>query len=532
MFKQQSRMKNEGVNMKSRILSLVVFLVFVLMITAGCGTAANNSSDGKDAAANGSGKSAKDTLKIAYSDSPDSLDCNLTSINMSEKMCANIYGTLLKFDGDYKPQPYIAKSWEISPDGLTYTFKLRDDVKFHDGKKLTAKDVVYSLKKSQESAFNGAFLAPVKEFKQVDDYTVSLVLVAPYAPLLNVLCEPLIGIFNEETYNAAGDSFKTKPISCGPYKVAEWLPENKIVLERFDDFFEGPAPIKTIEVRLIPDETTKGISIENGEVDAAENISTTDRQNIMNNKKLNFFETPSTKYFHMAINNENGKLGDVKVRQALSYAVNKKAVIDTAMDGIGQEAVCTVNDKCFGFPANFTEYEYNTEKAKQLLAEAGKTGLKIEIIIKYSELNKKMAETIQADLNKGGFDCSIKISEAGGFSDAIEKGNYDLCLLTWSDSLMDADAIVAYRFDSKFMGFAGNWSRIKDAKLEKLVVDARSTNDVEKRKEYYKQMFEYVRDQAFEKPLFYSMNNLAANKDLKIKKALPTGIYYYNDWSW
>lgn len=506
--------------MKRKILAVVILLVFVSMLAAGCGA-------GKEA-----GTSGKDTLKIAYSDNPDSLDCNLTSKNMCEKLCANIYGTLLRFDNNYKPQPYIAKSWEVSSDELTYTFKLRDDVKFHDGKKLTAKDVVYSLKKSQESSFNGAFLAPVEKFEAVDDYTVSLVLKAPYAPLLNVLCEPLIGIFNQETYEAAGDAFATKPISCGPYKVVEWIPENKVVLERFDDFFGGPAPIKNIEVMIIPDETTKTVALENGEVDAAENISTTDRQNVMNNQKLKYFETPSTRYMHLAINNESDKFKDVKVRQALSYSINKKAVIETSLDGIGKEAQCTINDKCFGFPENFTDYEYDTEKSKQLLTEAGKLGLKVEINIQYSELNKKMAETIQADLNKGGFDCSVKISEAGGFSDAVDKGTYELCILSWADSLMDADAIVSYRFDSHFMGWAGNWSRINDEKLNKLVADARSTNDVQKRKDYYKEMFQYVKDQAYEKPLYFPMNSIGAKKELSVESALPTGIYYYNDWSW
>ena len=518
--------------MKKRILAFIVFVSFALLAITGCSSSTDKSSGSKGSSAQGDGSGAKDTLRIAYTDNIENLDCNLTSNNICEKVFANIYGTMLKFDKDYKPQPYIAKSWEVSEDGLIYTFKLRDDVKFHDGKQLTAKDVAYSLKKSQESAFNGAFLAPVERFDVIDDYTISLVLKTPYAPLLNVLCEPLIGIVSEETYEASGDTFNVKPISCGPYKVIEWIPETKLTLERFDEFFGGPANIKNLEILIIPDLTTKTIALENGEVDVAENIATTDRENVIKNDKLQFSEVASTKFYHMAINNEVEKFQDIRVRQALCYAVNKKAVLETAIDGVGKEAQCTVNEQCFGFPEGFQDYEFNTEKAKQLLAEAGKTGLDVNINIAYNDVDKKMAETIQADLNNAGFNCSITISETGGFNDAVEKGNYELTLLSWSDSLMDSDAIVAYRYDSKFFGWAGNWCRIKDAKLEELVVAARSTNDVAKRKELYKEMYEHAREQAYEKPLFFPMNNIAANASLKCGEALPTGIYYYNEWSW
>lgn len=513
-----------------------VVLVIALLLSVGCAgggdkkvdTNQSVSTQTKDTPA----QTQKDTLKIAYAKGPDTLDCNLTSNNEAERVFANIYGTLLKFDSDYKPQPYIAKSWEFSADGLQCTFHLRDDVKFHNGKKLTAKDVVYSFQKVQQSSFNGAFLTPVDKFEAVDDYTVKLSLKAPYGPLLNVMCEPLCGIVDSEAYETSMDSFKTKPISCGPYKVVELIPDNKLVLERFDEFFGGPAPIKKIDIMFIPDVSTMAIALEKGEVDAAEGISTNNRENIMANKKLNFFEAPATKYYHLAFNNQNEKLKDIKVRQAISYAINKKAVIGNAMDGVGKEAVCTVSEACFGFPANFSDYEYDPNKAKALLKEAGKEGLKFDIYISFNDLNKKIAETLQSDLNAAGFDVAVKIMERPGFVDAVGKGNFDVAVLSWSDSLMDADATVAYRFDRNFTGMAGNWSWIMDDKLMKYVVDARSTVDEQKRKDTYKEMFQYVKDQAFEKPLFFPMNNVGASKDLKVKGASPTGIYYYNEWTW
>jgi peptide/nickel transport system substrate-binding protein len=508
--------------MKKSLIILLVLVVAFSMLMTGCG-------DSK--AASTEEAQQKDSLVIAYTDEPDSLDCHNTSKNMSEKMCANIYATLLTFDDKYQVQPYVAKSWEISDDNLTYTFHLRDDVFFHDGKQMTANDVLYSMERGKASSYSSYYLEAVKEFKVVDDYTIQMVLNEPYAPLLNMLCEPFLGIINKESVDELGDAFGQTPVGSGPYKVVEWVPGTKIELEAFDKFFEGAPPIKNITVKFIPDPSTKLISLENGEVDVADSIATNNIASVEDNDSLVMLQTPSAKYCYMGINNQSEKFKNVKFRQAINCAINKEAIIQIAQDGIAQEAACSISDQAFGYPKNLKGYKYDVDMAKQLLTESGSNVTELNMICK-DAVTKKVAESIQADLNKIGIKVNVSVLEAGGYYDAIGKGNFDTFIGAWSDSLMDADPVVGMRYHSKFVGDPGNYDWLEDQKVDDLIAAGRVESDKAKREAIYAEMFQYVSDQAVEVPLFYYVSNLGASKDLKGIKALTTGMYYYNDWSW
>lgn len=509
--------------MKKSLILLLVLAVSFSMLLGGCGS--------KEADSTAADVTQKDSLVIAYQDEPTSLDCHGTSQNMAEKMCANIYVTLLKFDDNYDIQPYAAKSWEVSDDNLTYTFHLRDDVYFHDGKQMTANDVLYSMERAKASAYAEYYLAAVKEFKVLDDFTIQMILDKPYGALLNMLSEPFVGILNEESVNELGDAFGHTPVGSGPYKVVEWVPSTKIVLEANDQFFEGAPSIKHITVKFIPDPSTKLISLENGEVDIADSISTNNIASVEQNENLVMLQTPSSKYYYMGFNNQSEKCKNLKFRQAINHAINKEAVIQIAQDGIAEKAVCTISDKAFGYPENLIGYDYDVDKAKQLLGEAGTYATEFNMICRDS-VNKKIAEAVQADLDKIGIKVNISVLEAGGFYEAIEKGNFELFVSQWSDCIMDADAVVGFRYHSTLVGEAGNYDRVMDGKVDDMIVAARGESDKAKREAMYAELFQYISDQAVEIPLFYSLYNLGADKELKGVKALTSGVYYYNDWSW
>ncbi len=506
--------------MKRRLCLLMVMVSVLSLLSFGCGK--QKVSDGDS--------SNKDTLVIAYQDEAESLDCHATSTNQAEKMAANIYASLLKFDDNYTPQPYVAKSWEISDDKLTYTFELRDDVVFHDGHKMTVADVEYSFKRAMDSPFTACYCETFKEVKAVGDNSFQITLKAPYAPLLNVLCEPFLGIVYEDAVKAKGDKFGQEPIGCGPYKVKEWIPGTHILLEAHDKFFGGVAPIKYIKVVSIPDPSTKLISLENGQVDVADSIASNNRQTVIDNDELVLLEAPSAKYAYFGFNNEKELFKNLKLRQAINCAINKEAVIQIAMEGIAEPSTCTLCEKCFGFPSSLKGYEYNVEKAKQLLVESGLKDVKFEVICK-DETGKKIAEAIQSDLKAIGIEISVLTLEAGGYYDRFDKCDFEAFYGTWSDSLMDPDPIVGMRYKSTYTGSAGNFIWLKNDKVDQLIDSARTEGDTEKRKAMYEEMLQYVSDQAYEVPLFYFLYNLGANKSVKNIKALPTGIYYYNTWS-
>lgn len=506
----------------NRKLSLL--LTLIMLASALLGGCAGAPAAGAPAA------QARDTLTIAYTDEPDSLYCFGTTINMAEKMCANIYATLLKFDENYNIIPYVAKEWSISEDGKVYTFKLRDDVYFHDGSHMTSADVLFSFETAKASAYSAFYLETAESFRAVDDYTFEITLHAPYSPFLNMLCEPFLGIINEKSLTELGEKFAQAPIGSGPYKVVEWAAGTKLTLVAFDKFFEGEPPIKNIVVKFIPDPSTKLISLENGEVDVADSIETNNIAAVESNKDLVMYKTASTKYGYMGLNNQGDKFKDnVKYRQAINYAINKDAIIQIAQDGMATPAVCTISDQTFGFPKNMVGYTYDPEKAAALVAECD--SLEPFDIMCSTAVSKKIAEAIQADLAKVGIVANVAMLERGGFFDALAKCNFDAFISSWADSLMDVDSVVAMRYDSSFVGDPGNYDWIIDEKIDQYMDDGRKEGDPEKRQAIYEEFFQYVSDQAVEVPLFYYTSSIAASTAVKGIKPMATGIHYYNDWS-
>jgi len=505
--------------MKRSLAILLILTLALSTLLSGCGNPATEEVP------------VKDTLTIGYVQEPATLDWALSSNNMVEKMCANIYATMVKFDDNYKVVPYVAESWEISPDGLSYTFKLRDDVYFHDGKKMTAQDVAYTLKRAKEFPASSYYIESVNEITAIDDLTVQLTLLKPYPALMNMLCEAAMGIVNEETVTAMGDQFALTPVGSGPYKVIEWVPGEKIVYEAFDKFFLGEPPIKNVIAKFIPDPSTRLIALENGEIDLTDDMATNNFQAVEQNESLAFSKTPSSKYWYMGFNNQNDIFKNQKFRQAINTAINKEAVIQIAFDGTAVPAACTIAEVANGYPKNITGYTYDVEKAKQLLAESGVSVTTFELMVKDATA-KKIAEAIQADLNAIGITANINMVESGGYYDAIAKGSHQAWIGSWADSLMDADAVVGFRYLSSMAGDPGNYDWIKDDKLDNLITTGRQESDPAKRQAIYDELFQYVSDQAFETPLLYGQQTVSYNKDLKGVKAITTAIQYYNNWSW
>ncbi|MEA4966390.1 MAG: ABC transporter substrate-binding protein [Oscillospiraceae bacterium] len=519
--------------MKKAFAIMLTAAMILSVLLSGCGNK-DTAEAGETAAAEAETSevaAGKDTLTIAYTTEPDSLYCFGTTKNMAEKMCANIYATLLKFDNNYQIVPYVAKSWELADDDVTYTFHLRDDVYFHDGKHMTSADVVYSLQAAKSSAYSSYFLEYADTITALDEYTVQIHLSSPYGAFLNMLCEPFLGIINEDSYNELGDKFAQCPVGSGPYKVVSWDAGSKLTLEAFDQFFEGEAPIKNVVVKFIPDPSTQLISLENGEVDVADSIATNNITSVEDDSKLAISKTASAKYNYMGFNNQSELFKNQKLRQAINYAINTDAIIMIAQDGIADHALCTISDQAFGYPRDMQGYSYDVAKAQELLNESGLENVQFDIICS-NEVSKKVGEAIQSDLGKIGITVSISMLESGGYYDALGKSSFDAFIGSWSDSLMDAASVVGMRYGSSYVGDPGNYIWLMDKNVDDLIKAGEVQTDSKQRAATYAELFQYVHDQAFEVPLFYSISNLGYAKDLKGVQALTTGIYYYNNWSW
>lgn len=513
--------------MKKRLFFLLISAL-VISLAAGCGSQPTTSEQEPGSEQ----QPVKDSLTVAYTDQVDSLDGYGSATLASERMCLLIDATLLRFDEDYNMVPYVAESWDVSEDGMVYTFHLRHDVYFSTGENVVAKDVVFSFNHGAASPFSSPWFIAFKEVRAIDDYTVEIELKYPYAPLLRTLCQPTNGIISQAAYEATGEDWYKNPISCGPYKVVDWSSTDKIVFERNEKFFEGVPPIKTINVVIIPDPSTKVIALQNGEIDAAVDVDSYQRQNVLNDKNLVLAEVPSSRYCYLGFNmSEEPFKSNLKLRQAINYAIDVEAVIASAMDGIAVPATCTMASNAECFPKDLKPYPYDLEKAKQLMAESGVKDLDINLVCR-SAGEQKVGQVIQSCLAEIDIKVTVLQLETGGYYDAADKSTFDTIIGTWGDSLLDPDGVIGYRYNSKLLGSAGNVLRVSDPKLDQYIKDGYSAIDPKKREQIYAECFQYVKDQAYEVPLFYFIYNVAYHKDLKNAGPNTTNMIFYHTWSW
>ncbi|HEX2979714.1 MAG TPA: ABC transporter substrate-binding protein, partial [Anaerolineaceae bacterium] len=281
----------------------------------------------------------REDLIIGVMGEPLGLVPQLTNDGYSGQVEYQLYSGLLTVDDQGELVGDIAESWDISDDGLVYTFTLRQDVTFHNGEKLTADDVKFTYDLGMASPQVADLFAAFDSVEVVDPYTVKVTLKQPYAPVLEKLSQPnAAGILCKKTYEEVGqEAYTAAPVGTGAYQLASWEKGVKLVLERFDAYHNGPAPIKTITLRFIPDATTATIAMQTGEIDMTTNVSLVDLAGL-DPAEISVYEGPSTHLNWLAINTSVEPFTDARVRRAMEFAIDKDAVILAAMEGHATKA--------------------------------------------------------------------------------------------------------------------------------------------------------------------------------------------------
>lgn len=426
-----------------KLLTILLSLLLVFTLFTGCGGDAT-----EEAATPKEGQqqeqsqeeqqqeeSIRDDLIIALSGEPFGLVPQVTNDGYSSQFEMQLYSALLTKDNDGKVVGDIAESWEASDDYLTYTFKIRKDVKFHNGESLTAEDVKFTFDLGMESPQVADLFAVFESVEIIDDYTIKVNLKFKYAPLLEKLSYPnTAGIICKKTYEEVGqEHYVENPIGTGPYKIKSWEKGIKIILESFEEYYKKPASIKEVTIRFIPDPTTATIAIESGEIDMTDNVSIVDLEAISNDI-VGVYESPSTHFNWVAINTSIAPFNDAKVRKAIEYAIDKESVIIAALEGHGTVAETIAFDGILGYDPTIGGNEYNPEKAKELLAEAGYSNGIETTMLALGGYTSVVAETVQANLMEVGINVEIQNMEPSAFLQDILGGNYDISFLA-SDSL-------------------------------------------------------------------------------------------------
>lgn len=506
-----------------RLLALILALVMVVSLTA-CG------SKPQQAAANPEEESGlKDTIIFAPNTDVDTLDPHTQNDSTSEQVVKVLYNTLLKFGPDGEIVGDLAESWEVSEDKKTWTFKLKEGVKFHNGTEMTAESVKGTYERAMDPANGLVVNEIIKMFEKVeviDKYEVSITTNEPYGAMMALLCNASLAIMDPEYIKKHGNDLGRTPESVngtGSYKLASWARDDEMVLERFDDYFGEKALTQKIVYRPIPEAAARVIALETGEVDVIQGVPADEIERLEKTDGISIHKAKSVGQRQFRFGCNDPIIGKTKVRQALIYAIDRQAIIDSLFSGLSCPSTAPLAPVTWGY-ANLGEIKQDKEKAKQLLAEAGyPDGFKTKIVTteRYAK-GVELAEIIASQLKEVGVVAEIQVMEWSAFLqtiDGITPQEFDepIFIMGAGPSMMDADGGLRGLYTTTLTGKNDrNYGFYSNKEVDGLIDAAMKETDVEKRKELYKRAQEilYLEDPAA-MWLFDQLTNIAASNKVK-----------------
>ena len=440
---------------------------------------------------------------------PTSLDpAQLTDIN-SMRILSSVYDTLVRFDeGGFELKPALATKWTVSSDGLTYTFELRKNVKFHDGTPFNAAAVKFNfdrmLDPKHEFAstgpfpFAGFYYGSVKETKVTDDSTVQIILKTPYSPLLNSLTLNQGRIVSPDAVKKYGKDYGQHAVGTGPFMLVEWQHGVRVVVERNNDYWDGAPLLDKIVFRPIPDEQTRFTELKSGNADAIVDVPPDNVAQVKSDNRYQYIEQPGPHIWWATFNLDKKPFSDLKVRQAVMYATNRDAISRDILKGTGTTANGPIPPSIkWAYTDDVTKYPYDQNKAKQLLADAGyPNGFSAVFWVPESgsgmQSPKSMATAIQGDLAKVGIKLDIKTFEWGAYLTKYNAGfgtEADMGAMSFMLDPGDPAPYLGLVADSAAAAPNGfNAGGYKSAKVDQLLRQAVATTDQSQRGKIYQQV--------------------------------------------
>lgn len=500
---------------------LLFVLVLLSLLLAACGSgpadqaapAATTSetgmeSSGQEAPETSSGETSGPktggTLQVAFQNEWAGLDPHTVSSYSSYQILNNVLEGLTTFDDDLNLQPGLAESWEQSEDGKTWTFHLRQGVKFHNGREMTADDVKWSFERLIDPATGagnaGRVGPPETQIEVVDPYTVAITHPEPFGIFpQSIGFDKSTGIVAKESLEEDGTI--SIPIGTGPFKITDVQGTTRLVLERNDDYWQEGLPyLDQIIIEPIPDDTVRETALRSGEVDWILAIAPQSFDSLSNEDGITVSTAPQLSYDYIGINLTREPFSDVRVRQAIALAINRDELCQAGFFGLCETIQGPVGT---GSPwyFDYAPYGQDVERAKQLMADAGYAdGFEMELLptTQYGE-TVRAAQVLQQQLAAIGIEATINAPEWSEWLELEGNFKYDAYICNWN-GLIDADQYyyLQHRSDQVF-----NFTGYSNAEFDQLVDEGRSMSDFDKRYSIYEQANKILVDDA---PYVYMYN--------------------------
>jgi len=464
-----------------REIKSVAFLLVVSLFLIGC--------EGQNEAETDSR-----TLTVGFEGDVVSMDPHASNVGNSIQVLVQVYEPLVRLDLDGNIVGVLAESWERYDD-YSYTFYLREGVRFHNGEEMTAEDVAFSIRRGANSPVVSAFMGVFDpdNIEVIDTYTIRIGTREPFAPLLNNLTHPGGSILSLAAYEA-GICFDEEPIGTGPFVVTHRVHGERIEFEAFEDFHGDQPAFDYLVIRFIVDLSARLIELESGAIDIA-NISRSDAARVENNPELTLHQRENQQMLYIGMNTE--RISDLRVRQAINYAIDVEEIHETLFYGLGNPITAPLSTIVPGARTDLEGFPFNPERARELLAEAGYAdGLELTLVVNEFPDRQEWALAAQSYLAEVGVTVHITQVETAIFLEETEVGNYDLFVLAWTAGTGDADYGLYPLFHSTSRGGPGNRTFFSHPQVDELLDIGRTNFDPEVRSTAYHDVQEMIAEEA------------------------------------
>lgn len=469
-------------------------------------------------------------LRIGLAEDPDVLDPSMARTFVGRLVFASLCDKLVDIDEKLGLVPQLAQSWEWSADSKALTMKLRPGVTFHDGEKFDAAAVKFNIErhKTLPGSNRRGELAPVTTVDVIDPMTVRLNLSAPFAPLLAALSDRAGMMVSPKAAQAAGDKFGQKPVCSGPFKFAERVAQDRIVLERYDGYWNKAAVhFSKITYTPIPDATVRLANLKAGQLDFIERVASSDIEKLKSDKRLKTASITEIGYQGITINigksdkAQGNPLGrDARVREAFELAIDRQGLSQVVMDNealVGNQWVAPTNTY---YAKNVPMPKRDVARARALLKEAGVPNPSFTLLTPTTSDAQRLALVVQAMTRDAGFDVKIQSAEFATSLNMADKGDYEAYALAWSGRPDPDGNLFSFHGCKQPLNYSGYCS----AETDELLAKSRTVRDPAERRKIFEQIAARVMK---ERPVIYVYHRnwlWAYNAKLAGVRQIPDGL--------
>ena len=472
---------------------------------------------------------AKDTLVVAAPD--ESANLSTTGHDALQTAYLNVlsYNGLMKLDYNMNPVPDLAESYEVSEDGNTWTFKLREGVKFHNGTEMTAEDVVASMIAAQSEPNVANFTKDYTAVEATDKYVVTITTDGYNSNLLYSLANHANFVLPKALLES-GHDFNSEPCGTGAFKFVKWNHGDSIEYEANEDYYGGAPAFKKLIWRFIPEGTTRSLELEGGGVDFVIDVDAANMAGIEANDALKMIVVDSISLQFLNLNDTKGYLSDINVRKAINCAVNKQAVVQIAENGHAMVAYAQAPIGFSGATDAGCDTEYNVDKAKEYLAAWGGNPADIEIsIICSNDAKVRAAQVIQSNLSDIGINAEIERMDLATYLDVTAAGDHTAFIGGYTASSMIQYLML--NFHSTAIG-AANKSRLNMPEVDALIEKASAARTTEEMTAILTEVNTLINEQCPQVSLYQNQKLYASKAGVENVNVLPNGYFYVSEWTW